>query len=186
MLGSSLLYAIVNQLCVHMHCLSLEPPTSLPQIHPPGHHRAVSWAPSVTQQLPTSCLFYTWSCIYISAPVSAHRTLPFPTCVRKSILYICISISALQSDAFLMLCLPLWCFSDSWSGRSWRRRKHFPWFSDGPWLSLEIQLTKTGWEEKSVQIWMHFYCMWELSPQNKDPKKWPKQEDKHKKFVKNC
>ena len=29
------------------------------------HHRAPSWAPCATQQVPTSCLFYTWWCISV-------------------------------------------------------------------------------------------------------------------------
>ena len=39
--------------------LLLEPP-SHPTPTSLGRHRAPGWAPRVTQQLPTSCLFYTW------------------------------------------------------------------------------------------------------------------------------
>ena len=44
------------------------PPTSSPS-HSLGHHRALSWCPCVTQQLPTSCLFYTWYCLYGNSEV---------------------------------------------------------------------------------------------------------------------
>ena len=42
-----------------------------------GHHRALGWAPCVIRQLPTSYLFYTWSCIYVCATLSIHPTLAF-------------------------------------------------------------------------------------------------------------
>ena len=52
---------------------------SLPLPHPIhlGHHRAPSWASCTIQQLPTSCLFYTWWCIYSShSPSSSTPFLP--------------------------------------------------------------------------------------------------------------
>ena len=36
---------------------------TFPTSTPLGHHRALSWTPCVIQQLPSSYLFYTWSCI---------------------------------------------------------------------------------------------------------------------------
>ena len=44
---------------MHTYILSL---LGLPPPHPThlGHHGEPSWAPSAIQQVPTSCLFYTW------------------------------------------------------------------------------------------------------------------------------
>ena len=55
---------------------------------PPHHHRTLSWAPCVIQQLPTSCLFYTWLCIYVNTTLSICPTLSFPHCVHKSVPYV--------------------------------------------------------------------------------------------------
>ena len=43
--------------CAHIPSLLGPPPCPTPR----GHHRAPGWAPCVTQRLPTSCLFCTWS-----------------------------------------------------------------------------------------------------------------------------
>ena len=60
----------------HMHIL-LEPPS---QTTPGNHHRALSWAPCVTQQLPTSYRIDTWSCIYASASLNPSQSLLPPLC----------------------------------------------------------------------------------------------------------
>ena len=54
---------------------------SFPSSHPTplGHHRAPGWASSVTQQLPTNHLFYTWQCVCVNTGLSTHPTLPSPT-----------------------------------------------------------------------------------------------------------
>ena len=65
--------------------------------HPLGHHRARSWAPRATWQLPTSCVFHTRQYIYVSATLSVHPTLSFPPFVHKSVLYVWVSIPALQN-----------------------------------------------------------------------------------------
>ena len=49
----------------YTHISSL-PPTR-PHSMPLGYHRAPSWTPCVMQPLPTSYVFYTWQCIYVSA-----------------------------------------------------------------------------------------------------------------------
>ena len=49
-----------------MYPLSLEPP-SRARPRPPGCHRALSWTPCRAQQPRTSCLFYAWWCVYVSA-----------------------------------------------------------------------------------------------------------------------
>ena len=50
----------------------------------------------------TSCLFYTWQCIYVSATLPIHLILTFPHCVYKSVLYVCISVHALQMGSSLL------------------------------------------------------------------------------------
>ena len=74
------------------------PPASwfTPHPSPLGHYRPPRRAPCAIRQLPTSRLFYTSSCIDVSATLSALPTFPSPHCMHKSLLYVCISISALQ------------------------------------------------------------------------------------------
>ena len=61
-----------------------------------GHHKAPSWAPRATRQLPTSDPFYTGRCIYVNPNLPIHPFLPFHLCVHMLALYICISIPVLQ------------------------------------------------------------------------------------------
>ena len=92
-----LLYNEVNQPYIHVYSLPLDSPPSVPSpCHPLGHHRASSWAPCAIQQIPTSALFYTQQCVYVSVNLLIRCT-PFPAlCVDTSILYICVCIPALQ------------------------------------------------------------------------------------------
>ena len=60
---------------------------------PLGHHRAPSWAPCVTQQLPTSCLFAHGS-VYVSFLIFQFD--PHLPCVCMSFLYVYVSIPPLQ------------------------------------------------------------------------------------------
>ena len=64
------------------------PPALPPPFTSLGYHRTPSWAPGVMQQLPTSHLFYTWQCVYVSATLSVHPVLSFPCRVHKSLLCI--------------------------------------------------------------------------------------------------
>ena len=61
--------------------ISLPSRISLTHPHPTplGHHQALSWAPCVIQQLPTSCLFYT--CSYIRQCYSPSSS-PLTFCQR--------------------------------------------------------------------------------------------------------
>ena len=64
-------------------CIHTSPPSwallpPLPHPAPLGHHRALGWAPCIIQQLPTSYLFYTWSCVYVKATRSVCPTLSSP------------------------------------------------------------------------------------------------------------
>ena len=83
----------MNQAYGHIY-----PPASwfTPHPSPLGHHRALRRALCAVRQLPTSSLFYTSSCIDVSATLSAHPTFPSPHCTHKSVLYVCISIPGLQ------------------------------------------------------------------------------------------
>ena len=64
----------------------------------PSHSSDLSlgWTPCAIKPLPTSCLFHTWWCVYVDATLWIYPTLSVPHCVHKPILYICISIPALQ------------------------------------------------------------------------------------------
>ena len=46
-------------------------------------HRALGWAPCVTQQIPTGYLFYIWSCTCFNASLSICPNLSFPCCVHS-------------------------------------------------------------------------------------------------------
>ena len=110
-IGVQLLYTIVLvsaiQQCesaISLHIVSsllnLPPIPSTPLT--PLHHRsAPSWAPGAVRQLLPSCLFDTWSCIHVSAALSVHPTLSFPSCIHLSIFYSCISIRSLQVGSFV-------------------------------------------------------------------------------------
>ena len=67
----SSLYAYISSLWVS---LPLHPASQ-----PSGHHRALSRAPGAAQRRPTRCLFHMWQRVYISAALSVHPTLSFPS-----------------------------------------------------------------------------------------------------------
>ena len=69
MLCLFLLYNVLNQYTQTPSLLSLPPTLSF--------HPSRPWQ-SVTQQLPTSCLFHTWSCLYVNATLSIHLPLLGP------------------------------------------------------------------------------------------------------------
>ena len=66
---------------------------------PAGHHSALSQAPRAIRQPPTSCLFYPRLCTYVDHNLSVHRTLPFLPSVHTSILYVDVSVLALQTGS---------------------------------------------------------------------------------------
>ena len=83
-------------------CVRISPPprVSLPASHLTllGHHIAPGWVPYATQQLPTSYCF-THGSVYMSVLLSQFVTPFSPSHVHKSVLYVCISIPALQIDS---------------------------------------------------------------------------------------
>ena len=92
LIGGESLYSIVLVSAIHQH---VKRPFCL-QPHPtsPSSPRALSWVPWVIEQIPISCLFPVWKRVCFSATLSSsHALLP---CVHKSVLYVCVSIVALQ------------------------------------------------------------------------------------------
>ena len=76
--------------CMHISPTSWPTPQLPPPIPPLYlHHRTLSWAPCVMQQLPTTYLFYTWQCIHVNATLSVHPTVTLPLCPHVCSLYIC-------------------------------------------------------------------------------------------------
>ena len=67
------------------------PPTPPPHPTHLGHHRALSWAPCATQQVPTSYLFYTRS-VYMSIPISQFILPPtaHSPCPHSRSLHLCL------------------------------------------------------------------------------------------------
>ena len=61
-----------------------------PPHHPSflGGHRAWSWSPCATEQLPTSYLYYMLVCIYINPSVPIHHILS-PLCPHVCSLHLC-------------------------------------------------------------------------------------------------
>ena len=90
MLCQFLLYSEVNQLYVYIYPLLFGFPSHL------GHHRAFSRVPCAIQQVIISYLFYTQQHICVNPNLPVHPTSPSPLVVYRFVLYICVSISALQ------------------------------------------------------------------------------------------
>ena len=170
-----------------MYHLSLETPSHIPHLTPLGPYRSPGWAPCVKQQPPTSCLFYTWWCIYVDEARSIHPTLSFSYCVHKSILYVWLSIPALQnifiSTVFLIpyICINIWClFFSLWlislcitgsSSSNSAQLTHihsFVWLSNIPLykytttslsihLSVDIYFASMSWLLWIVLLWILEY-----------------------------
>ena len=101
-------YINMNQPQVHTCPLPAESPSPLPPHPTPlGCYRAPVWAPRVTQQIPTDCLFHIWWWrMFPRSPPRPPRPLsirpalspsapPYPPdCVHTSVLCVCISIAA--------------------------------------------------------------------------------------------
>ena len=81
---------------------------------PLGHHGAPSWAPCATQQLPPSCVSYTWQCIHVSTTLLTHPSLTFPT----------------SSSYVIMMRLSVFF---------WSWRPHLAAFPDSVWKHLQIE-----------------------------------------------
>ena len=65
--------------------------------HPSRSPPSWSSAPYAVQWVPTSCLFHTWWCMYMSLPVS--RFIPPSPSPRPHVLYVRVSTAALQTSS---------------------------------------------------------------------------------------
>ena len=82
----------MNPLYVYAYPFPLGPPSHLLPSHSSRSSQALSWAPWAVQHVPTSCLLYTWWCIYVNPNLPICHTLPFlggasgkePTCQGRS------------------------------------------------------------------------------------------------------
>ena len=90
MLCYFLLYSKVNQLYVYIYSLFFGFPFHL------GHRRALSRVPCAIQQVLISYLLYTQQCIYVNPNLPVHPTSPSLLGVHAFVLYIFVSVSALQ------------------------------------------------------------------------------------------
>ena len=105
-IGGYLLYNAALVSAIHLRgsaiCIRASPPFwASPHVpHPTrlGCHRAQSWAPCVTQQLPASRLFPHDSA-HVSATLSICPHFSFPHCARKSIMYVFVFMPALKIDS---------------------------------------------------------------------------------------
>ena len=87
----------VNQPWVYMCPLPLESSSyPLPHPTPLGCPRTPGWAPCVIQQLPSSYLSHISECVCFDATLKPSHSPPSPAVSTKSVLYVCISVAALQ------------------------------------------------------------------------------------------
>ena len=106
-------------------------PPPLPSPTPLGCHRALGWAPCVTQQMPTGYLFHICYCICFHSTLSIHPTLSFPYSAHKSVIYVCIFAAALSigSSVFKTFSPVNWANTSSHPrpsppGRQWDHLTH--------------------------------------------------------------
>ena len=100
MLCQFLLYNKVTQIYVYISPLPLEPSSHWPPFQPSRS------SPSTTLSFPCfrfPFLLYVQQCIYVDATLSVGSTLSFPLCVHKAVLYIYISLPALQIESSVPL-----------------------------------------------------------------------------------
>ena len=121
----------MNQLQVYICSLPFEPPSHLsPHPSPLGCHRAPEhWV----KQLRTGYLFYVWHCICFRAALSISPTLSLPCSVHKFVLYVCVSINALQIGS------SIWSESES-SSLVTQMVKNLP-------AMQETRIPSLGWED---------------------------------------
>ena len=96
----------ISYVCAYTRSLWELPPPSSPHPTPLGDHRAQSWVPSVSQQLPTSC--FTQGRAHCSLPVqSPFLCLPLYSCPANR--FIC-HFSRIHIYVLIFVFLFLTCF----------------------------------------------------------------------------
>ena len=87
-----LLYSTVNQLHTYIY------PLFLRFFSHTGHYRVLSRVPCAIQQVLISYLFYIQQCVYVNPnlPIYPSPSPPFPLGSHKFVIYVCVSIPALQ------------------------------------------------------------------------------------------
>ena len=132
-------------------CTHISPPswTFLPPLHPTplGHHRALSWALCATEQLPTSCLFYTDSdlgslslflnvTVHVSQHLLSKRLFfllsqfvpPAPSALCPHVDSLCLHLYSCPADRFfctifldsIYICVNIWyLFFSFWLTSLW-------------------------------------------------------------------
>ena len=81
----------MNQPQVHIGPLPLETPSHLPPHPSPlGCHRAVGWAPCVTEQIPTGDLSYILMYMFPCYPLNSSYLLPPILCLPVCSLHLCL------------------------------------------------------------------------------------------------
>ena len=88
--------AAVDTCMVTHQAMPKEAPSHLLPSHTSRLSQSIGLGSLCIQHLPMSYQFYTWRCIFVNATLSIHLTLFFPHGVHRTVLHVCISISALQ------------------------------------------------------------------------------------------
>ena len=78
-----LLYSIVNELCVYIYPLPLNPLSYPPPFHSFRSSQSTELI-SLSYTADFHCLFYIWQQVHVPDTLSTHPTVPFPHCVHKS------------------------------------------------------------------------------------------------------
>ena len=78
---------------------------SPPPPHPSRSSQSTDWAPCSIQQLPTSYLFWTWSCIYVNTTISPHHH-PLLTPLCPPVHSLCLCLYSCMADRFISTIFP--------------------------------------------------------------------------------
>lgn len=101
----------IRHMYTHIPVLSDSLTNILPVLN---RHRTLSWA-AWTYTAGSHYLFYTWYCVYVNSNLPVHLSLPSPHCVHMSVLYLCLSTTALELSSSVPYVLsPLILLSNLW------------------------------------------------------------------------
>ena len=102
-------------------------------------------------QLPTSCLFYTWQCIYVNPALPVHLTLLFPACAHIS-LYLEICVLQIQRYVDIDM-IDIWIQIDRQDRDMYRDISRN---ISVLYIYVSIPALQTGTSVPSFQIWTPF------------------------------